>query len=483
VYYALFVRYVDFDANVEFYERVAAVGVLGVRKYDSTELLWRRIPQYYRELDQAQATPYNIDCGDTEECRGPLYKFLSIIGFEMDRIRTITDHVIVSKDAYLASPRALNLLARQSGLVLTSSDLGDQRLRRLLSNITTLGRQKGTIESLRGYLNALTGTDFTLFPDGNTRVHSQRINYVLTPKTLQGAPTYVWRPALVDELLNPRPLGYVANLPGGSVGYTDYVDQYDYTSGWGFAASATTAGASASTWVPEDGDPPQNDPAFLAGQIWRFNVPVRVRDGDRVVFSTHSPGSDRVRWGRIVDVDSNLLLGAGSVRPLIDLDLLDNEVDLQTDDTDDLEVYVAGSLDVPRNVDLINYIEIPVDFSDVTNPGEWRDVYVEVFVDTVRGRWSGDRMLIERNYVGPYFDGDTIRGGWLTGVNYVSDHRWQGSPNNSRSLYTEDYERTRQIVGLLFSELLPITSFTLDNGDIVSRYRIVDFSYVPGSLE
>jgi hypothetical protein len=401
----------------------------------------------------------------------------------MDRIRTITDHVIVSKDAFLAVPRALDLIAKQEGLVLRSADLGDQRLRRLLTNLGTLGRQKGTLDSLRGYLNALTGTDFTLFPDGAVRIHSQRVNYALSPKTLQSAPTYVWRPALIDELTTPRPFGYVANLPGGSVGYTDYFDQYDYTTGWGFAASATTAGASAFTWVPEDGDPPQDDPAFLAGQIWRFNVPVRVRDGDRVVFSTHSPGSDRVRWGRVVDTDSDLTLGAGDLRPLFDLDASDNTVDLQSDDTDDLEVYVPGSLDVPRNPDLINYVEIPVAFQDIEDPGEWRDVYVEVFVDTRRGRWSGDRMLIERNYVGPYFDGDTIRGGWLTGVNYISDHRWEGQPNNSRSLYTEDYERTRQIVGLLFSELLPITSFTLDNGNIAPRYSIVDFSYVPGTLE
>jgi hypothetical protein len=96
---------------------------------------------------------------------------------------------------------------------------------------------------------------------------------------------------------------------------------------------------------------------------------------------------------------------------------------------------------------------------------------VEYLVDLRPGPFKDFQFLIEKNYAGPYFDGTTTRGGWLTGTsNSVSDHRWSGVPNNSPSLYHEDYERTKQALDAYLEEVLPI--------DVAATYTVVDYDAI-----
>jgi hypothetical protein len=164
-------------------------------------------------------------------------------------------------------------------------------------------------------------------------------------------------------------------------------------------------------------------------------------------------------------------MGQGRIVTLLD----DTDRILLSDDDDDFEDFIPDPvfpLGVPG---LTNYSEatVFVDTSRTANKDGWITVHVEVLVDLRETGFAGDRMLIERNFFGSYFDGDTVFGGWFNGDPSVSDFRWEGTPNNSRSLYTEDYERTHQFIELVYEDLIPIS--------VLPSYSITQFDYVAGT--
>lgn len=500
-YYTLFAQYYDVVTGKSYYDRLASTGVLVPRDYGTTEMLWSRIPLHYRLLDErlAEPLPPGSVCGREGERWGPLRKFISILGFELDRIRTISDMVVLSRDPQLGPPGALDRTAQMLSVPVRSSDLGDQRLRKLLTSISFLRQAKGTSEAVRLYLRALIGADVTIFENGEIRVHSQRVNYVPNPKVLGPEPRYDWRPARIDEVLDPRPFNYLQNRITGdklSDPFVTYYDEYEYANGlWKFIPSHVDStlnvedirtlyyllGAVAPADLTSDeflrllSDANEqliaeftDDRSFLVGQLWRFDLEIPARDADRIVFSSAGFGGQRVVWGRLINADTGDILGVDG-RPFNITD--DPGSFLLTDEGEEL---IGVTPDPVRPISvpgLGNYIEMPV-YIDERFPTKdgWAKFNVEVLVDLRKGGWTGDRLLVERNYFGEYFDGDTERGGWLVGSPLISDFRWDGEPDDSLSLYTEDYERTRQFVELAYRDLLPITTernFTLTRFDFV----------------
>lgn len=171
-YYSLFGRYYNNDSGstgTYWYERLASVETLIPYNFDSTSLLWNRIPVYYREQDTS----------------GDLYKFLNIFGFELDRTRTLIEAVMTSSDPSLAEAETVEQLANFVGLEVNVDDIGVARTRALLQDIGYLRKQKGTYNGIVGYLKALSGAnvDFELVA-GNYRatIYAQRANLIGDPR-------------------------------------------------------------------------------------------------------------------------------------------------------------------------------------------------------------------------------------------------------------------------------------------------------------
>jgi hypothetical protein len=500
-YYSMFLRYTDLSTGGSYYQRVASDAVIPTKDYGSTQQLWQRVPMHYRILDEslAEPLPEGVICGYGGRLVGPLYKFLSVIGFEMDRIRTLTDAFVVAKDPFLGSPRSLDLTAKLLGVPIQNSDLGDQRLRRLLNSIGFLRRSKGTLEALRRYLTSFIGTDLTVFQNGELRVHSQRINYAPNPKTLGASPGYSWRPALFNEAFDPRLFNFLQDQVTGDPlldPYVTYFDEFEYVDGaWRFIeghvdnsenfelistllgqiqnAELTTEDLTSLLTNTDEQLVAEylDDRSFLIGQLWRFDLEIPVRNGDRVVFSTRGEGAENIIWARLVNSVDGTIMGAGRSVTL----LTNDDLQITTDDDEVMTDFVPDPVAPLGVVDLANYVEMNVfvDEERTANKDGWITVNIEVLVDLREEGFSGDLMLVERNYFGSYFDGDTVFCGWFNGDPSVSDCRWEGTPNDSLSLYTEDYERTRQFIELVYRDLIPIST--------VGSYTLSQFDYVPGT--
>lgn len=171
-YYSLFAYYNESGAGgTYYYNKLASLEVLVPKNYGSTEDLWKKIPRYYRELDTTNDST--------------LYRYLSVFGFEIDRTRTLIDSVMTQYDPLLAESEAIDELGTMLGLEVT--DLGTTRTRALLHDIGYLRRSKGTIDSIKGYITAVSGGAVDVVVNGSAPyyqfyVHSQRANLVANPR-------------------------------------------------------------------------------------------------------------------------------------------------------------------------------------------------------------------------------------------------------------------------------------------------------------
>jgi hypothetical protein len=113
--------------------------------------------------------------------------------------------------------------------------------------------------------------------------------------------------------------------------------------------------------------------------------------------------------------------------------------------------------------------------SAIATSTAWTNAYIEYFVDltstSVSAPFTNASLLAERFALGEYFDGDFVRGGYLSGVSSKADYHWYGSANASPSLYTELSEPTHQMLAQFIPNSLPITES--------SKYT-VSFNYIPG---
>lgn len=423
-YYSLFLHFQSSGGD-NYYEKVAELEVIVPTDYGSVLHLWNGIPELYRRLDTEQGTyaeddvlgisalsyfGYVVVDGAitvTGDKIGPLFMFLSIIGFDMDYMRTLIDYVMVSKDPEVANSETLDALSGMLGVPLTTDDLGGARLRGILDCIGLLRRSKGTPSSIGIFASALAGG--TVMLNANTHdfsVNSQRVNYIMHPKT--GGSSVEWRPAHSSEVLTPQRYTYS--------GYSAYTHDISYVG---------------TTWslVP--------NAHGIVGALINIRDLVPVLSKDFVSLSIQKESyCGCIKWARLTDPYGNL---------------------------------VGISYDV-KIVNGFPFVEIPV--TDYADGSVFTNCTVDFMVDLSTSSFVGENFLLEANYVGEYFDGDTIRGGWLTSSLSASDYRWVGTPNASWSVYAEDYSRTVGIVKSLLPTSLPITEEL--------KYSIIEYNGVRG---
>lgn len=503
-YYSLFVRYQS-TLTGEFYEKVADIEILPPRNYQSVLDLWKRIPLYYRELDvnhpEAIVVPPNSDKALVElgalpggYVVGPLFRFLSIFGFEIDRTRTIIDYLMVSRDPAEANSETLDALTDMVALPYKSSEISAERLRALLDDIGYIRRNKGTELGAEIYGSAFSGSEVDI--DIATKCltfYAQRVNHILDPLNASGLASA--RPAHECEVQRPLydrgsydPTTYVegdSNTYPSLGADTSYVPGMYWTS-----ASATTfknipvdvgdkiiaytkdgsiefavhgdafladnydsyniysySGPAQSIYTPNG----SGDADGVTHLLFQIDCPVPVRSGDRVAFSVHSAvGTEALKWVRLI--------------------------------TKEREV-------VGQSVGLTKAGDAPAAQARATdnlNENDWTVVLIEFLIDlSAVDNYQLKYLLAERNHLGEYFDGSFTRGGWLTDPdgNRTSDFKWNddgdnlsgfndGTPFYSISTYSEDYQRTRALLSTSFKRALPIT--------VADSFNFCSFDAVPG---
>jgi len=405
-YFSLFVRYQSVDDD--YYEKVAELWEIVPQNYGSTLEMWERVPDYYQNEDTKMGTLLTADEANTLGFEtytnpvGPLLKYLSIFGFEMDRSRSILRHIARAKDPEHADAESLDALAFELGTVLDGKELGYQRLRNLVNDIGTFRREKGTKGATEFFVKALTGSDADVDTAVLTRainIAPMRVNRCITPinpSSLTGT-----RAAADDE----------ATRPGSPTGGKTYPAEYN---GYAFDDAVPT---SQGGWVYEI-----------------TNSPVTVSDGDVLHFSVHGDyGQHLLRWARTVDDTTGEVYDFCVVDP----------------------TPLSPSPEVPRPIvyDTVTYFSIPCTEANMGTTS--KSVRVEFMV--APGNFHESRFLIERNSIGGYFDGSTTLGGWLIGDgSSISDYRWEGTENLSLSIYNEDYQRTKLVLQDLIDDVLPV---------------------------
>jgi hypothetical protein len=186
-YYSMFVKYQD-SSGQAFYEKVAELSVQTPYDFGSTADLWKRIPTYYRELDNT----YALTTPDYPYVDGPLYRYIDLFGWELDKVRTTIFDTMRINDPQVVHSSAIDALANQVGVDITRTALGTTKLRALLNNIGFLRRSKGTINSIEAYITALSGcgvsTYFDVPEDKQVfNVHPMRVNLMTDPLYQQGS--------------------------------------------------------------------------------------------------------------------------------------------------------------------------------------------------------------------------------------------------------------------------------------------------------
>ena len=492
-YYTLFIKYESTTAD-PYYEPAASVEVLVPYNYGSTALLWRRVPQYYREADTrigdyidpasefATTELGGLPVGNKV---GPLYRFLSIFGFEMDRVRTIIDYLMISKDPAEANSETLDAVANTVGLGFSSNIINTERLRAILDDIGYLRRGKGTVDGVANYGRAFSGSEIEVDQlNREIKFYAQRVNYITDPLDATGLVTH--RPAHEVEAVQPRynrgsydPTTYVAGnsatypskgsdesyvpgmywtaasattFEGIPVGVGDYIVAYDDGGSTAFAVHgnnfAATNYSAYTTYSVADTDYTPNSSGASVGVthvMFHIDCPIPVKEADSVAFSVHSTiGTSGLKWVRLVDESGNIVGWSDGVT--------------RAGDSPAAEAIAASNLD-----------------------GEWTIAFIEFLVDmSAISVYQLKYLLAERNRIGEYFDGSFTRGGWILDPagNSTSDYRWssEGSNNGnayeSISVYSEDYRRTRSLLDSYFRQSLPVT--------VSEYYTFTAFDAIPG---
>ena len=428
-YYTLFIRYVStsLPASVsppvyddDYYEPVANVKVIMPTNYGSTDDLYKRIPEYYRWLDHQ---------GVKDQTEGPLYRFLSIFGWDLDKIRTRLDYIISIKDPQIADQEALDALAKDFGIDLQSHELGAQRVRSLIDAIGEIRRGKGTLDIVERTLKSLTGCNVEYTPfTGQLVVYAQRANLILDPRVVSGIVGSIdgGKPSSTYGENYVLDAGELDEIQDGGVYDGGDTPNPDYTGG----GTLSLVGG----W--------QTYPDFAnpgVDILERVTPELILGEGETVYFSAHcSP-----------EVQNNIV-GVSLYRNSYSA----GSSELIADSTSTSQVGNTRywRLDIPGTSGDLSVMNLVIKFADIP------DYSVADL----------DKLLLERDNIGEYFDGDSVLGSWIVnGSGSVSDYAWSddptyffpgaGGPNASPSVYTENFQKMKTIVTSLIPSILPVT--------------------------
>lgn len=414
-YYTLFIRYLS-TAGDDYYEPAATVKVFIPENLGGTEDLYQRIPEYYRLLDGRQV-------GDGQD--PPLRKFLSIFGWELDKTRSLIDYVISMKDPQLADAAVVDYLAKDFGIDLSTQELGTGRLRNYIDAIGYIRRGKGTLDIVERAFKAITECDVvydtTASPVPEIKVYAQRANLIQDPRVTSG---------IVGSIDGGFPTTTYAvgfELDAGVVGDAQLDGDFD----GGASVNPTYTGIGTSSTLLVGGWTAYPDYSDPGNNIFeRSNPDIRVITGDVFYFSMHV-GSD------VQDLIQNVYLytsggysGGSSVQI-----------------TSDSANVVVGTTKYWR-------LEVPDGYSTYTDA-----VLVIRYADSVNyGADSFDYLMLERNTIDDYFDGNSSAGAWIVdSVGAISDYNWSGTEGSSVSTYTDNFQRLKYAFTRLAPTVLPVT--------------------------
>lgn len=200
-YYSMFIKY-ESVATRSWYERVASVEVLIPTNYASRDLLYSRIPMHYRFDDETLGLlnyTNGLDAVLPEPLKdkGPLYRMLDVIGWDMDYLRTTTNYLMEKNDPYIANTEALVQLAAQLGVPIDAEDIGGARARTLLNLQKYQEYIKGRVTGVTEFITAVTGCDVKVTPTPTNYLTAAHLTYgtvttANSPSTLAPA-TEKWR--------------------------------------------------------------------------------------------------------------------------------------------------------------------------------------------------------------------------------------------------------------------------------------------------
>jgi len=531
-YYTMFIRYLS-NSGDDYYEQVAKLEVLIPNDYGSTEDLYSKIPVYYQNQD--------------ENSSGDLKKYLSIFGWEVDKVRTTLDFSMSMKDPFVGNEETLNFLAQDMGVPLTTNDLGSQRLRELLKTVSTTRRNNGSPSSIEKYLEAICGSNVDINSTNKTiKVYSERVNLLKDPRFANGVaagidagypsssysgviydngsastsaftspPLDGGTPSSVLTSATPTTQSWVNFSPAGNTGtsiletggitytvsnavyssasagtftYTTSVphnftsgDLVDITgvtpNGYNKAKQSVIVLSTTSFKTIAQGSTPGT--FSTAGKASKSYSYVNVIGGETFYFSTSIPGSAsgvKDVQGAIKSVSFYPTGGAGA--------------SLSTAIVTDTVPQVFGStnfwrLEIPSNITTYTQATLSIEYY---NSFKGQSISYDDFA----------YALLERDYIGTYFDGNTVEGGWLLSglsTGSISDYRWLGAKNNSYSVYSANWKKTQQVVSRFLQSVLPVpellTSGTLysngyykDTSNVISKtptYKYaVTYDVIPG---
>jgi hypothetical protein len=432
VYYSLFIKYSNFEATpTEWYERAATLYVQIPKEYNSINNLWARIPEYYRNLD------YELH-------NSPLYNFLELFGWEIDRTRTLIDSIGVSNDPDLAVTPALRELAYETGLEIDIDVLGTTKARNLLNNIGSLRRRKGTVESIASYLSAIAGSEVTYTTTGSGasasydfNVHNQRINFAADPTFFNATYTTTTGVGATNRV---------------GLTKTDTWGVYSYGDTSTTGASAVSANETLTVKNVGTGTiqvlvyQRTAFPYYQSAYLYAGFTPTLSAGASFNNFHV-STTAKQASWESNVtggSVPSSLYFDTWNTvaQPLPVSNLYPNEMRYEID---------------PNSTETTTVNVVPVlHFS------------LDAGATITINRW-----LVEPYSISEYFDGDSNEGGLipeLTGFGSgSSDYRWASSPNTSFSYYLLDYKRVYEVSqNIIRNYVAPVT--IKDNVNVLFNY-------------
>lgn len=501
-YYTVFIKYQD-NAGTLYYEPAAALSALAPKNYSSSDAMYSRIPSYYKLQDDY------LNTGDG----GPLYKYLSLIGWDVDRFKTLLDYMISSKDPQVANSQTLDLLASDLGVDLISEELGAARLRALLNDIGYLRRSNGVPSTILSSVSALTGAIVTQ-SGTNIRIQPQRVNYV-------------WDPMITS----------VGSALDGGLPSSTYSESVN-----GGLYNTTVWDASGTYGSPIDGGSAST--SFVGSGIWFYapsgvdeilrtaSASVPVVAGDTLYFSCHSSGQDTIKSFALeyIQGSSRVVIGTEVTTPqtagtrkywkvavpntfTATLPTLTSgaSVGLVTDYTltftaphgissglvnSGLSLSLSGFSNTAWNttvsvVSVTSSNALRVRFTTAPGaPGTLGTVTSTAILAALKvvytppGTSAQDPktvlsgyLLLEKNYIGSYFDGNTRRGGVIRQGGTVFDHRWLGTTDNSFSIYSENYQKTIVVVRRLLQTMLPVNTVVPVGTTMYSNRTVTTTSY------
>ncbi len=477
-YYTIFVKYEDNIGNV-FYEPGSDLSVLVPKRYNSGADMFSKVPIYYRLKDG------ELDSSGTG---GPLERYISTFGFEVDRMRTTIDFLMTCKDPEISNSYVLDVLSKDLSIGLLSEELGPYRLRNILNSIGKLRRGTGTEQSIKDFYTALTGSNVTIDTvNKKIIIDAQRANLLKDPNIVYGLSGGV-------DGGSPATTAFSITYEAGSPGTASSPSSFTGTSSDVLVGSSGTVGSisgsgsasvpwvatitglsSASAATVGDGLSATSGTGSLFGgspstvevtSVGASSVSYKVVGGTtptagsvtdvRVVYSTTYDGGTPAGTG-LTDINANPPLWVS----FADTNPLNPNVNvLQTANADVRAVYgdtLYFSVQNEATVSVQNLITKVALYKTAgygsagavevvsattarvsggtrywelvipSSVSSYTSLFVCIFIpSTIPILESFKRMLLERSINAEYFDGDTVFGGWLrdSSGGSRSDYRW-----------------------------------------------------------